>query len=409
MGIRTVLRRCFDMTIGRLQRLGGFAVLLIALVIGGSAFEAFAQEATTDQSLGLFEELVRNPDDVNANLAYAKALQAQGRAEDAGQIYLKVLTLSPGNPIALAAIAAPAPPAPAQTDYTFRTGGAIETNSARRNPDFKPFFDTLGFAELQVSDLRQVGTTPIQSNLDLYSNVHNRYSPGNISYFSIDSGPVYNFRYGKIRTAIGGEYVLQGRSPLETTNHSRQFEFDSGNFIFNYLPPETAALQSVNLLVGYDNFRQSNSFRSGPVIRLTAPVLVDRLVPFPSLLLATPGYVLNGAREQSEAPLEPAHYNEVNLDLLGLAPLAQSRLGAGQVLGVYGLFLAGDFYNNALPSEGPNRRDFRIVPRIGIRLADFLVRNLQLDVDYRYDRNFSNEFIQSYRDNIFSLTLTSHF
>jgi hypothetical protein len=132
-------------------------------------------------------------------------------------------------------------------------------------------------------------------------------------------------------------------------------------------------------------------------------------MPFPSLLLATPGHVLNGARQQIEGPLQPAHYNEVNLDFLGLVPLAQRCLGAGQVLGVYGLFLAGDFYDIALPSESPNRRDFRTIPRLGLRLVDFLIRNLQLDLDYRYDRNFSNEFIESYHDNIFSLTLTSHF
>jgi hypothetical protein len=407
MVARTVPRRCFDEMTGRLQRLV-IALALVPLMLDDLGFKAFAQEPTTDQSLGLFEELVRNPDDVTANLAYGKALQAQGRSDEAHRIYLKVLTLSPGDPVALAAIAAPAPAPPALTDYTFRTGGAIETNSARRDPNFKPYFDTLGFAEFLINDLRQVGTTPIQSNLDLYSNIHNRYSPGNISYFSIDSGPVYNFRYGKIRTAIGGEYVLQGQSPVETY-HSRQFEFDSGNFILNYLPPETAALQSVNLLVGYNNFRESTSFRSGPVIRLTAPVLVDRLVPLPSLLLATPGYVLNGARQPSETPLQPAHYNEINLDVLGLAPLAERCLGASQVLGVFGLFLAGDFYNNATSVDSPNRRDFRIIPRLGVRLTEFLFPNLRLDLDYRYDRNFSNEFVESYRDNIFSLTLTAHF
>jgi hypothetical protein len=30
-------------------------------------------------------------------------------------------------------------------------------------------------------------------------------------------------------------------------------------------------------------------------------------------------------------------------------------------------------------------------------------------LDYRYDRNFSNEFAESYNDSIFSLTLTYHF
>jgi hypothetical protein len=201
--------------------------------------------------------------------------------------------------------------------------------------------------------------------------------------------------------------VLQGPSPIDGYR-ARQFEFDSGNLILNYLPPSGTALQSVNLLAGYNNFRQSASFRSGPVIRLTAPILADQLLPASSLLV-TPGYVLNGAREAFGAPLQPAHYNEPNLDLITFTPLAENQLGSGRVIGILGLFLAGDIYNSSSPGESGNRRDFRIIPRVGLRLINFAHTPLQLDLDYRYDRNFSNEFAESYSDNIFSLTLTYHF
>ena len=154
--------------------------------------------------------------------------------------------------------------------------------------------------------MRQIGTISLQSNLDLYSNIHNRYSPGNVSYFSADSGPLFDLHsIGKLRTAIGGEYVLQGQSPVETF-HTRQFELGSLNAIVNYLLPESQALQSINLLVGYNNFRKSASFRSGPVIRLTAPTVLTGWVPLPSQVLVTPGYVLNGARQPTErAPAGP--------------------------------------------------------------------------------------------------------
>ena len=213
---------------------------------------------------------------------------------------------------------------------------------------------------------------------------------------------------GKLRTAIGGEYVLQGPSPIDG-HRSRQFEFDAGNVIFNYLPPSNTALQSVNLLAGYNNFRESASFRSGPVIRLTAPILAHEMLPASSLLLITPGYVLNGARQPTGAPLQPAHYSEPNLDFITFTPLAENQLESGRVLGILGLFLAGDIYNSHSPGESGNRRDFRIIPRVGLRLINFAHTPLQLDLDYRYDRNFSNEFAESYSDNIFSLTLTYRF
>jgi tetratricopeptide (TPR) repeat protein len=372
--------------------------------------EAAAEPPPAEDSLVLFEEVVRNPDDVRANLAYARALEAEGRIEEARQIYRKILVLRPNDPSAQAALASLSQaPSPAQTDYTFRTGGAIETNAARRDSNFEPFFDTLGFAEFTINDLRQLGDVKLQSNIDIFSNIHNRYSPGNVSYFAVDSGPLFDLQgRGKLRTAIGGEYVLQGSSPIDG-RPPRQFEFDSGNVIFNYLPPGNMALQSVNLLAGYNNFRQSASFRSGPVIRLTAPILADEALPASSLLLVTPGYVLNGARQPFGTPLQPAHYNEASLDLLTFTPLAENQLASGRILGILGLFLAGDIYNSHSPGESGSRRDFRIIPRVGVRLLNFAHTPLQLDLDYRYDRNFSTEFAESYNDNIFSLTLTYRF
>jgi hypothetical protein len=367
-----------------------------------------AQQPPTESSLVLFEEVVRNPDDVKANLAYARALEAEGRIEDARRVYQKVLTLSPNNPTSVAALASlTQAPLPARTDYTFRGGAGIETNDARRDPNFRPYFDTLGFVEFTVNDFRQLGGINLQSNLDSFSNFHNRYTPANISYISLDSGPLFDLAgNGKLRTAVGGEYVLQGP---EHEQQSRQFLFDSVNVILNYLPPVGQVLQSVNVLAGYNNFRGNRSFRSGPVVRATAPILLDGVLPFSSSLLATPGYVLNGALEQIGQPLQPAHYNEANLELLTFTPLAENQLWSGQVVGIIGVFLAGDIYNSHSPGQSEDRRDGRVIPRVGLRLLNFANTPLQVDLDYRYDRNFSTEFAESFRDNIFSLTFTYRF
>jgi hypothetical protein len=115
---------------------------------------------------------------------------------------------------------------------------------------------------------------------------------------------------------------------------------------------------------------------------LTAPILADDVLPASSILLVTPGYVLNGASLPTEAPLQPAHYNEANLDFITSTPLAENQLGSGRVLGMLGLFLAGDIYNGHSPGESGNRRDLRVIPRVGLRLINFAHTPLQLDLDF---------------------------
>ncbi len=128
---------------GRLKQL--FSTMrhlaLIAAAVGVTGGTAFPQATPTEDGLVLYENLVRNPNDIAANLAYARALEADGRIEEARQIYRKILTINPDNPAAVAALAAlTEPPRQAQTDYTLRTGGAIETNAARRDAKFQGVF-----------------------------------------------------------------------------------------------------------------------------------------------------------------------------------------------------------------------------------------------------------------------------
>ena len=294
-------------------------LIAISVLSWVSCEKSLAEPPPTEDSLVLFEDLVRNPDDVKANLAYARALEANGRIEEARQIYRKILTLKPNDPDASAALASLTQTAtPAQTDYTFRTGGASKLTLREGIPTSGRFSTRSASPSSRSTIYDSSAMSRLQSNIDIFSNIHNRYSPGDVSYFAIDSGPLWDLNgKGKLRTAIGGEYVLQGPSPIDG-HRTREFEFDAGNVIFNYLPPGNTALQSVNLLAGYNNFRQSASFRSGPVIRLTAPILEEDLLPASSILLITPGYVLNGARQPFGAPLQPAHYNEANLDFITL-------------------------------------------------------------------------------------------
>lgn len=407
----------------RLRLRAYIAAASLCGALPGLVQSAAGATGAADDGLSQFETLLQDPNGITSNLTYAASLQAAGQTDAARQIYLKVLSLDPNNAIAKAALAAPggppqaagAPPSAgaAETDYTLRFGGAYESNSPRRPPNFRSFDDVVGFGEFTINDTRRLGDVTLQSNFDIYSNIHNRYSPGDISYVTLDSGPILDLgSAGKLRVALGGEYVLQGVSPRPANGgRERQFEFDAGNVIFNWFPPAQEALQSVNLLVGYNHFRQSESFRSGVMLRLTAPLVFEEVLPIHTQLVVTPGFTYNGADVPplTPQPLQPAHYNEANVDVLALTPLAEGVLGSRRLVGKLGVFADAQYYNSHDPVPTNDRQDVRVIPLAGLRLVGFIADSVQLDLDYRYDRNFSNDFAQRFEDHIVSLIATVRF
>jgi hypothetical protein len=382
-----------------------------------SSAASFGQVALPDDnSLPLFESLLSNANDIQANLAYAQSLQAAGRIEEARAIYRKVLSLSPNNATATAALASLGPSAQpaqaAQTDFTLRWGGAFETNVPRRPPTFSNNDGFVGFGELTVNDIRQLGDVTLQSNFDVYSNANTHFPSVEISYLAADTGPIFDLGpNGKLRVAIGGELLLQGSMVVQPNggNGTRKFTYDALNAIFNYFPPQPMPLQSVNILVGYDDFTHDQEFRSGVVMRATAPMVFSELTPWHTQLIATPGFVYNGAQQAGGMP-RPAHYNEVNVDVLSLTPLATGQLGSSTVYGKLGLFADAQFYDSRDPTQSSgDRQDQRIIPLAGVRLVNFMGTPVQVDLDYRYDKNFSNDPSERFDDHIFSIVGTVRF
>ena len=410
----------------RRHRTSVAAAVLCASLLPG--YRAMAQTAAADDTLTQYESVLQDPNGVAANLSYAAGLQAAGQSTEAQQMYQKVLNLDPNNATARAALpsvspgAGPAaiagaapPPGGEQTDYTLRFGLAYQSNSALLPPVYpRGYGDAVGFGEFTVNDTRRLGDITLQSNFDVYANAHARYTPGDIDYVTLDSGPVFDFGgAGKLRVAVGGEYLLQGQSPEPASGaHIPEFEFDAGNMILNWFPARAQELQSVNLLVGYDHFAGGpDSYRSGVVMHLTAPFVFNDLpAATHTQVILTPGFVYNGANTPNVVPpLQPAHYEEADLDVLTLTPLAEHQLGAQRVLGKLGIFADAQYYDSHDPIPTNDRQDIQLIPVIGLRFVGFLWPRVQLDLDYRYDRNFSNDAAQRFADHIVTLMATVRF
>ena len=375
---------------------------------------AFGQTMLPDDaSTLLFENLLSDANSIQANLTYAQSLQAAGRTDEARTIYRKVLGLDPNNPTATAALATMGAPASlAQTDFTLRWGGAFETNVPRRPPTFSNNDGWVGFGELTVNDIRQLGDVLLQTNFDVYSNANTHFPSVEISYAALDTGPIFDLgSAGKLRVAIGGEYLLQGSLVVQPDggHGTRKFTYDALDGVLNYFPPQPMALQSVNLLVGYDNFTHDQSFRDGVMVRTTAPFVFSELTPWHTQLIATPGFIYNGADQPPATTPRPARYNELDLDLLTLTPMSVPQFPSGTVYGKVGLFADAQWYDSHDPALSNNRQDQRIIPLIGLRAINFMGTPIQVDLDYRYDQNFSNDPSERFQDHIFSLVGTLRF
>jgi len=123
----------------------------------------------------------------------------------------------------------------------------------------------------------------------------------------------------------------------------------------------------------------------------------------------TPGFTYNGAQQSFGTP-RPARYNEINVDMLSLTPLATKQLGSDTVFGKIGFFADAQFYDSRDPTQSrSDREDQRIIPLAGIRLVNFMGTGVQVDLDYRYDKNFSNDPSERFEDHIFSLIGTLRF
>jgi hypothetical protein len=391
-----------------------------------SAVPATAQTASAEDGLSQYEAVLADPNGVASNLSYAQSLQATGQNGEAQQMYQKVLSLDPNNVTARAALptitsggalatlgATPAASG-AQTDYILRFGIGYESNSAHLPPTSPHgYSDAVGFGEFTVNDTRQVGGITLQSNFDIYSNAHARYLLGDITYATVDTGPLFNLGdNGKLRVAAGTEYVLLGQSSTSApTDVVREFEFNAGNMILNWFPARAQALQSVNLLVGYDNFRKSLGYQSGVVMHMTAPFVFNDLpAATHTQVIVTPGFLYNGANQPDVVPpLQPAHYVEGDLDVLTLTPLAEHALGAERILGKLGIFADTQYYDSHDPIPTNDLQTIQLIPVAGVRFAGFLWPRLQLDLDYRYDRTFANDAALRFTDHIVSLIATVRF
>jgi len=205
---------------------------------------AWAQNLPPQQVVALIAQTIHDPDNVNAYLQLARHYQALGQTENAKRLYQKALLLDPNNAEAKSALGQIGRPSTkGATYFELRLGVRYEDNAVRRDNSFLHFDDVSGFGEIRMIDLRPLGKLEWQTEVDLFGVINNRYSPGDLGYGALNSGPVLQLESGaKVRVALGIDYAAKGPSP-RPRNHDRELKhlFTGYEAIVSYLPTTKGA------------------------------------------------------------------------------------------------------------------------------------------------------------------------
>lgn len=138
---------------------------------------------------------------------------------------------------------------------------------------------------------------------------------------------------------------------------------------------------------------------------LQAPFLFQSNLPWNGKFQLIPRAKYIGANEGGFH--QAAEFYELGFSSLYLVPLdwsAENKYAAKA-----GIDVSARAYTGHDPNEFDDRNDARLIPTTGLRIIWALRQPLQLDIDYAYDHNFSNDRDKRFRDHIIAATTTLRF
>lgn len=320
------------MNLSRLVSWLGYGIVITGIT-QNICSTAWAQNLPPQQVVALIAQTIHDPDNVNAYLQLARHYQALGQSENAKRLYQKALLLDPNNAEAKSALGQIGrPSAKGATYFELRLGMRYEDNAVRRDNSFLHFDDVSGFGEIRMIDLRPLGKLEWQTEVDLFGVINNRYSPGDLGYGALNSGPVFQLESGaKVRVALGIDHAAKGPSP-RPRNHDRELKhlFTGYEAIVSYLPATKGAWRRLDLSVGYYDFVSFESFRSGPFAMLQAPFLFQSNLPWNGKFQLIPRAKYIGANEGGFH--QAAEFYELGFSSLYLVPLDWSAITSNSIL-----------------------------------------------------------------------------
>ncbi|MEM7525777.1 MAG: tetratricopeptide repeat protein [Pseudomonadota bacterium] len=379
-----------------------------AVAFAGCATAAAAQDAPSDAVRETFAAVIANPQDVDANLAYARAVLDAGDPRKAVAAYDRVLAVDPDNAEAQAGLkrlsGVVAEQGGAKTTIDLALGFIYETNPTLRGQDQQSDEDYgLAYAA-RLSDVRPLFGVELESAVSVAG--QQRSDDGavvDVTGFGVQTGPTFDL------SSLAG---VDGLALATQASFSLAYFGDVGvgdrllksyGLSFDLRSAATGVFKGVTLAYAYDDYDGAAlSDRTANVFSFAAAFAERDLLLDKDELSITPRIVRNEAREDIFSYTEVGGSVAYTLGLPGWAGFEASAARAE-------VDLSTRMYRGEFNGIGEDRSDrfYSIGGRYTLAQWDDLP--VALSASYHFDLNASNVRDFDFENHRFGLTASMRF
>jgi hypothetical protein len=376
------------------------------LVIAALLTVSVPVHAASSELARLNAQIINDPRNIELNLRYARAAEAEGDYGKALAAYERVLSYEPGNAEARKGVARAGARMLPNTFQVFTEAGAgYESNPQNYTNSGRG--QAVLFGRMLLKDERTLGDTRWRTTALFAGNLYTRDSDLDYGYAGAAFGPVYAVTPAMTfhpSIGVGGAY-FDRRFFYSEVFGTALFEGNTG--LMNYVVRYRLGYRSYN-----DYFPSTNGGFADIVAKLMFPAVLakdDLFVFSPWWRWSGVGAVDNISMLISPDDFRTGRYNEIGARAEYFKPVTD-----GVVLGVN--FSALQRYyaratdNTGFPPVTVDRRDFIYAPGVSLIIRNpYVTHQSSVRFDYRYERDDSNVPLGSYTNHITTVTFFNRY
>jgi hypothetical protein len=386
---------------------------------GGQASPLAAPPITSDPSLPpapnpeldrLFQAVMANPGDVQANMAYGRAAERAGLIRKALAAYERVVTNHPDNAEARAAYARLSQQTePASTRWRVSLGTLLESNSSTtngRSPATNPGRRTGGptdgaaVSSIRVTDDRNIGGQRWRTNGLLYGELHAKDRSTDFDQVGIETGPQY---------VLDNGWLWRPQLSLETGFLNYGYLFSSVGLISELQFKGLDPVRSSRLQFSRVKFDEGDKTRDAWVLAGRTEFAWED-VGFKGAFVSVEPFF---AWYRAESFTQEERYWSYGFNASYGIPVAQGFMGFARLYAIPEFSVEMRPYSGreTMPAavDKGNRSDWRIVPGLKFVGTQFMELPLTAVLAYDYDRTRSNYNAYDYDNHRVMLTFVYEF
>lgn len=372
--------------------------LLGALAVWTGATVAHAAGDGSPEMTALFQRILADPTNVEANLAYARLAEQKGERRKALSTYERILINDPGNAEARQGLdRIRRSLEPAWTNLTIWSGVGYNSNPLQQPDSANPPGSVFGRIDARFRDERPLGwwrwRTELYGGGVLYEKTH-QMSTG---YVGGEIGPLLPVsRYAVRPLVIAGYRWLDGTDLYGEAGGGVEVE---GRF--------QGALQALRLAAVWRSYGEDWSSDSGPVIDLAGRFSQ------PSLFLDNDALFIRPRVRWSNVGSDPVPGLPTQFEVgryWEVGGRVDYRIAWNDIVSTgINAALYQRWFVDSVTAGGPNREDTYFAPGADITFSNLLVDSLDLTVSYTYQYQTSNDPTREFDAQLVSARIIGRF